>query len=105
LTKTSDVVLYFTLGTSTTGLGSINLGTTEANTWVYKEVIVSPSSLSDGIVFTSTYEFTTIGETIEVEYMECIPINMDTVPIMRDTTTGNIYKLNINNGVLGIVQL
>lgn len=105
LTKTSDVILYFTLGTSTTGLGSINLGTTEANTWVYKEVIVSPSSLSDGIAFTSTYEFTTIGETIEVEYMECIPINMDTVPIMRDTTTGNIYKLNINNGVLGIVQL
>ncbi len=105
LAKTSNVLLYFTVGTSTTGLGSIDLGTTEANTWVYKEVIVSPSSLSDGIVFTSTNTFTTIGETIEVEYIECTPITMDNVPIMRDTTTGTVYKLNINNGVLGIVQL
>lgn len=105
LAKTSNVLMYFTLGITTNDSGSINLGTTNANTWTYKEVVVSPTGLSDAISFSSTSLFTTIGETIEVEYIECVPVTMDTVPIMTDTATGNSYKLNINNGVLGIVQL
>lgn len=105
LAKTTNVLMHFTLGTGTAGFGIINLGNTDADTWVYKEFVVSPTGLSDGISFSSNALFTTIGETIEVEYIECTPVLMDSVPIMRDTATGNSYKLNINNGVLGIVQL
>jgi hypothetical protein len=106
LTKTGNILAYYTSGTtSTTTYGTFVLGKTIGDTWSYIEIVTTPNITVDSISITSTAIFNTIGETIEIEYIECTPITMDNVPIMRDTTTGNIYKLNINNGVLGIVQL